>query len=59
MRPNFSDFKVLVRVLELYLALNFTIKIISHPLGLYFLLGTRRISSLFLILVLQLQHWLV
>ena len=31
MRPNFSDFKVLVRVLELYLALNFTIKIISHP----------------------------
>ncbi len=40
MRLDFSDFTVLVMVSELYHALNFTIKIISHPLGLYFLLGS-------------------
>jgi hypothetical protein len=38
MRLDFSDFTVLVMVSELYHATNFTIKIISHPLGLYFLL---------------------
>lgn len=40
MRLDFSDFTVLVMVLELYLALNFTIKIISYPLRLYFLMGS-------------------
>ena len=40
MRLDFSEFTVLVMVSELYHALNFTIKIISHPLRLYFLLGS-------------------